>query len=197
MLTIVDAETGGVLDKHPTISLAAITVDDKFNEIGYFDAKIKFNEAECDIEALKINNYNRDEWARDAQAENAVCMQFAKWLEDYKCIQMISKKTGRPYAVARLAGHNAAAFDGPRLKRMFAEHKLFLPAHPIVLDTLQLAQWRLFKMGRQLESYKLTALCELCGIPTEGAHGALADCRMTAALIKVLLHGNIPAAVKS
>ena len=189
MLIIFDTETGGLQPQHPTIQLAAISVDDQFNELGYFEKKIAFREDACDPEALALNSYSRDAW-KGASSEQDVVAAFAAFLNQYKSVQCISKRTGNPYMVARLAGHNAASFDGPRLKALFEKYKTFLPAHPIVLDTLQLALWRFMKAGKTPASYKLADLCQACGIPSEGAHDALADCRMTLELMRVLLNGR-------
>ncbi len=58
-----DTETGGVLPSHPTIQLAAIAVEDgTWNEAAGFERKIKFNEADADPEALKINHYEPEVW---------------------------------------------------------------------------------------------------------------------------------------
>jgi DNA polymerase III epsilon subunit-like protein len=189
MIVFFDLETGGVTNAHPNIQLAAIAVDSAFNELGSFESKIAFNEADADPEALKINHYDPALWA-NAPSEPVVMAKFAKFMEPFKTIQMVSKRTGNPYSVCRLAGHNAATFDGPRLKAAFARLSAFLPAHPIVLDTLQLALWRYQKLNKQVDSFKLGSLCELLEIPVDNAHDALADVRMTIAVTKKLLHGR-------
>lgn len=184
-----DLETGGVMPYQPNIQIAAIAVDENYNELASFESKIAFDEKQADPEALKMNHYDPAAWA-DAPSLDAVVYKFSAFIEPFKSIEMISKRTGRPYQVARLCGHNAASFDGPRLKDMFAKTKAFLPAHPIVMDTMQLALWRYEKLGVKVESFKLGSLCELLGIPVVDAHDALGDVRLTIQVTKRLLYGK-------
>ena len=101
-------------------------------------------------------------------------------------VEKISKR-GSPYYVAKLAGHNAASFDGPRLRRMFDEAGVFCPAELHVRDTLQLALWWHEKRSLTLKSLRLTELCAAFQIPTDGAHDALTDVRLCAALVRKLM----------
>lgn len=180
-----DFETAGVEPHFPDIQLAAVAVDAAWVELEAFQMKIQFDEAKADPEALKINHYDPEVWAKEAQPEALVVARFAQFLNRHKSIEMISK-AGRPYSVARLAGHNAATFDGPRLKAMFQRHAQFLAAHPQVLDTLQNAMWYAYYTGTKFKSLKLSALCEHFGIPFPDAHDALADCRASMAVAKML-----------
>lgn len=177
-----DLETGGLLPSHPNIQLAAIAVDDASGEeLSGFERKLKFDESSADPEALKINGYTRDAWA-DSVSVGLAMAQFVKWSEPYRCIQMVSKRTNKPYSVGKLAGHNVSTFDLPRLRQMFGES--FFPFSHHCKDTLQRALWY-FDENPQVErpeSLKLSVLCEFFGINTDGAHDALADVRMSAAL---------------
>lgn len=191
-LVFFDLETGGLLPKHPNIQLAAIAVSDDFEELDSMERKIRFNVEDCDPEALKSNCYARlgpEAWA-SAVSEITACFDLSQFLNGHKCVQMISKRTQKPYSVARLAGHNVATFDNPRLKEAFERAQMFLPAHPIVLDTIQLALWRYQRLGRKVDSFKLGSLCELLEIPVLDAHDALADVRMTVRVAKKLLLGK-------
>jgi DNA polymerase III epsilon subunit-like protein len=182
-LVFFDMETAGLLERHPTIQIAAIATDD-FEEVGSFEAKIKFDVSLADPEALKLNSYDPQVWDDEAIPEIAAVAKFYLFLQRHAETEMTSKRTGRPYKVTRVAGHNAATFDGPRLKSMFERNNQFLPAHPQVLDTLQLALWKT-KAG--FKSYKLADLCAHFGIETAGAHDALADVRMCAKLARQLM----------
>ena len=179
-----DFETGGVKDEHPNIQLAAVVVDEYWKELATFEMKIKFDEAKADPEALKMNHYDAAVWAREAKAAPYVFGSFDSFLAGHKSIPMVSK-AGKPYSVARLAGHVAATFDMPRLKRFYADR--FLPAHPLVLDTLQLAMWFFLRKAKQPENYKLTTILAHLGIPIPDAHDALADVRGAIALAKAIM----------
>lgn len=182
-----DAETGGVLPSHPTIQLAAIAVEDgTWKEVAGFERKIQFKPSQCDIEALKINHYNIEDW-KDAVPQPECIRQFSKFCEPYRSIEMMSKRTNKPYSVGKLAGHNAVAFDLPRLRGMFGEN--FFPFSYHVKDTLQRALW-FFDEHPELTrpaSLKLSVLCEYFGIMTAGAHDALADVRMSAAIARAFM----------
>lgn len=183
-----DFETGGIEPIKPEIQLAAIAVNDQFVEVDSFESKIAFNVLDADPEALKMNHYNTEAWV-NAPTADSVSVKFAKFAERYKSVEMVSKRTGRPYNVARLAGHNAATFDAPRLRKMFDRSGQFAPFHPIPLDTLQLALWKLQFIGKKPANFQLSTLCEYFGINTDGAHDALTDVRLSAALTKALV-GN-------
>jgi len=181
-----DLETGGLLATSPDIQLAAVAVDDQWNELGTFEKKIQFDESQADPEALKLNHYDPEVWKRDGVAEIIAVASFSRFLESYKSIELISKRTGRPYSVARLAGHNAAAFDGPRIQAMFSRHGQFLGAHPQVMCSLQRALWYARETGTNFKSLKLSELCKHFGIELQDAHDALADVRGSIAIAKAM-----------
>ncbi len=185
-LVFFDFETGGIEPSKPEIQLAGLAVDSEFKEIDHFESKIAFDESLADPEALKINHYTPEAW-KDAPTSRDVVRRFADFADKYKSVEMISKRTGRPYNVARLAGHNAATFDAPRLRRMFEAVGCFAPFHPIPLDTLQLALWKLQFMEKKPKNFQLSTLCEFFGISCDGAHDALADVRLSAALTKAIV----------
>jgi DNA polymerase III epsilon subunit-like protein len=188
MITVFfDFETGGIRDDQPNIQLGAIAVDEHFRELAAFEEKIQFDEAAADPQALAINHYRRDRWTA-AKPPAEVARLFAQWLRPFCCAEKISK-LGKPYAVARLAGHNAAVFDGPRLRRMFSEAQLFCPAELHVRDTLQRALWHFDERGIELASFRLTELSKHFGIPTNGAHDALEDVRLSIAIARAMRNG--------
>jgi DNA polymerase III epsilon subunit-like protein len=179
-----DFETGGVHDHQPNIQLAAIAVDSEFHELASFEEKIQFNEAAADPQALQINHYDRAKWTA-AKPPAEVARLFAQWLRPFSCVEKISK-AGKPYSVARLAGHNAAVFDGPRLRRMFQEAQLFCPVELHVRDTLQRALWFSDERGIEPKSFRLAELCKHFGIPGDGAHDALEDVRLAIAIAQAM-----------
>lgn len=180
-----DTETGGVLPKHPTIQLAAVAVDDETHaEVDSFECKIAFNEFEADPEALRINHYKAADW-QHAPSERVCAEHFAMFVRPYSSVQMISKRTQKPYNVAKLAGYNALTFDLPRLRELFAD--MFFPCAYIVRDVLQRALFYFDEHnGPKPENMKLSTVCAFFGIEIEGAHNALADARMAVALMKRL-----------
>jgi DNA polymerase III alpha subunit (gram-positive type) len=183
-----DLETGGTNDTHPDIQLAAVAIDEaSWAQISSFEAKIAFDPATADPAALALNHYTPEGWV-GAESLVLVCARFASFLERFRSIEMISKR-GHPYSVAKLVGHNAASFDGPRLRRMFERCELFLPADPRVRCTCQRAMWWCDERGIVPKDFKLSTLCQQFGIPVETSHDALADVRLTVALSKALAIG--------
>lgn len=185
MIVFFDLETGGVEDHHPNIQIAAIAVDRKWNELSSFEQKISFDEAAADPEALRINSYEPELW-RTARPEGVVMQEFCRWLEGFRSVEKVSARTGRPYRVARLAGHNVARFDHPRLLTACQKNDLFLPACFYVLDTFQLAAWYFDGLDEWPENLRLGTLCGHFGIQTAELHDAMADVRANIELAKVL-----------
>lgn len=181
MITVYfDTETGGVEPKHPTIQLAAIAVEDG-REVSAFEQNIAFDEADCDPAALAMNHYDRALWTETAVSSAVTAARFAKWLRPYQTVTLTSKRTGNPYTVARLAGYNALTFDLPRLKALFGAS--FFPCEYLVRDVLQRVVFYFDETGKaRPENFKLSTVAAHFGIPTDGAHGALADARMSAAV---------------
>jgi DNA polymerase III epsilon subunit-like protein len=176
-----DLETGGVEPHHPVIQIAAIAVDHAGAEVASFEAKVAFDESAADAEALRLNHYTAEAWA-SAKPPARVVEDFANWLRPYCSVSLISKRTGRPYTVARLAGYNAVAFDFPRLKAMFGDR--FLPCEYLVRDVLQrvLFYFDDSPQAKRPENFKLSTVCAFFGISIDGAHDALVDVRLTAKL---------------
>lgn len=189
-----DLETGGLAEAAPIIQLAAVAVDETtWTELDHFETKIQFDEAAAEPDALKLNHYEPKVWQEKAVPLRTALQGFAAFLEPHRSLEMVSKRTGRPYRVAKLVGHNAATFDGPRLKRAYQESAIFLPADPRVRCTVQAALWWFDSQGVALASYKLTDLCAFFSLPvSDDAHDALADVRMTVALAKRLRSPEMP-----
>lgn len=176
-----DYETGGIEPHHPNISLAAVAMRDGI-EIDSLHFRIQFDESLAQPEALAINHYDKALWEAEAISEQVATKRFADFLSRYKSLTLTSARTGRPYNVARLAGYNSASFDGPRANAMFDRHGMFPPFRRPTLDVLQLVLQHFDANGISLVNNKLSTVAEFFGIPTDNAHDALADCRMTAAI---------------
>ena len=180
MITVYfDTETGGIEPHHPTIQLAAVAMDGAI-ELGSFEQKIAFDEAKADPAALAMNHYDRQAWV-DAKSPAVTASRFAAWLRPFSVIPKTSK-AGNTYHVARLAGYNAATFDAPRLREMFGAQ--FLPAEYPVRDVLQRVVFHFDEapIGARPINMKLGTVCAFFEIDTTGAHDALTDARLCAAL---------------
>lgn len=181
-LVIMDFETGGVEPRHPNIQLAAIAVDDDWNELASFNRKIKFDSAACDPRALEINHYTVEAW-KDAESSDDVFADFAEFLKQHASVEMKSRGTGRPYNVARISAFNAP-FDKDRLWAM--ADGSFVPAHPQAMCIMQLAMWEQRAGRLKSPSMKLVDVAATLGVSVDGAHDALADVRMAGTVAKVL-----------
>lgn len=186
-----DTETAGVEDDHATIQIAAVAERD-WHELEVYEAKIQFDVAKADAEALKVNHYDEATWAREAKAEALVVHELGAFFNRHREITKISKRTGRPYSVARLGGHNVASFDAPRLVAMFQRYGLFLAAACFEpLDTMHLARWHALRLALPPANLQLPTLCAHFGIANPDAHDALADVRSCIAIARAVLEdGN-------
>lgn len=177
-----DFETGGVEPTHPNIQLAAVAMYGS-KELEAFEAKIAFEEAAADPEALRLNGYTREAWS-GARNEASVLRDFSDFLRHHATVPMVSK-AGKPYRLARLAGHNVASFDCPRLVAAFKRYDLFLPGTAFQpLDTYQRALWWVHEQEPEKppHNFKLATLCDYFQIDASGAHDALVDVRLCARL---------------
>ena len=182
-----DLETGGIEPDSPVIQIAAIAIR-QGRELGVFERKILFNEWQADRKALEVNSYDPDQWARQACNEAQAVAEFARFLRQHADIEKVGR-SGKAYRVARLGGHNALAFDLPRIRELYERHGEFFPGDSFaVLDTLHLATWALATNGdRSPTSLKLTVIAEHFGIPHSGAHDALHDVRINIQVAEKLL----------
>ena len=182
-IVVFDFETGGVKPEQPNIQLAAIAVDDEWNEIGTFERKIEFNPDDCDPDALKLNHYSAETWDNAAPV-CTVFDDFCDFLNKHKTVEMTSKRTGKPYKVARLAAYNAT-FDKDRLWAM--ANGQFVPAHPQALCIMQLAMWAVVGARLKVDNLKLGTVAAALDIEPLKAHDALSDVRTAAAVARKLL----------
>lgn len=180
-----DFETSGLQANNPPIQLAAIVIrDEDWEEVNSFEAKLQFKESDADPAALAMNHYDAAVWQEKAISQALCVARFTEWAKSYLSIQMVSARTGKPYMVGKLAGHNALTFDLPRLRQMYGTG--FFPYSYHVKDTLQRALWYFDEHPevKRPENLKLGTLCATMGICIDGAHDALADVRMSAALAR-------------
>jgi DNA polymerase III epsilon subunit-like protein len=182
-----DTETGGLLHKHPTIQLAAIAVGTDWRELETFESKIAFDVKTADPEVLAMNHYDAEAW-KGAPSEREVVTRFSAFLGRHRSISLVSKRTGNPYTVARVAGHNIAGFDLDRVGAMFKRHDQFFPVDfRSALDTRYGAAWYFERQEKQPENFRLTGIAEFFGMPFDGAHEALFDVRLSIEVAKRLL----------
>ena len=174
-----DLETGGLEPKHPIIQIAAVAVGRGWRELGTFQRKLQFAEHQCQREALEHNCYDAATWEREAVPTLQAVAEFGSFLNNHQTVEMVSKRTGKPYKVARLAGYNCESFDKPRIMELFRQSGQFLPADPRMLDVFQLAMWSFTFDGKVLPDFKLGTVARHLGVDASGAHEALADVRMT------------------
>jgi DNA polymerase III epsilon subunit-like protein len=196
-LVFFDLETGGTkwwphrlnvatVPMNPIIQIAAIAVDEPtFEEIEVFERKIRFDPSHAELEALAMNSYNAETWEKEAVSDHQARRSFDSFLRRHASIEKVSR-TGDPYQIASLAGHNAAAFDLPFLRAWYEQVGWFLPAAFQVLDTMILARLYSEITFTHFQNYKLQTLCESLGV-SPGSHDALVDVRATVAIARQML----------
>lgn len=187
-IVFVDLETGGVEPRHPDIEIAAIAVDPTLRlEIATFHARIRFDEAKADPEALAMNGYDRALW-KDAEDPESVFAAFNRFCGRFACVERLSRRK-EPYYLARLAGHNVQSFDLPRLGA-WADRCGEFPSWDryFALDTMQRALWHVAQGAPQPANWKLPTLTA-AWLPGEtfDHHQALEDVRACIALARLYL----------
>lgn len=186
-VVVIDFETGGTDPAvHPITQAAALAVDwSTLEVIESLEIKIKFDEATCTERALEVNHYDREVWEREGVHWMEARDKIRALMVRHRHVEMLSKRTGRPYKVAQLVGHNADDFDVKFLRALFADD--FCPTTMWALDTLQMVRWEFAtdpSLGKP-ENFKLDTLCQHLGIEVDGqAHDALADVKSTLGLIR-------------
>lgn len=184
-LVILDLETAGPELHHPVIQWAAVAVDENFREIDTCEEKLQFSIADADPKALEMNCYSADAWQFAEKPDDGWYMLSA-FLKKHATVEKISQRTGKAYKVAKICGHNLAGFDFPRIEAAFKSFGMFIPVDYNVLDTLHLWRW-LNQLGVGPATGRLTEIANYYGLSVIGAHDALADCRLVAAVLPRLL----------
>jgi len=186
---IFDLETGGPdAKRHPIIQLAAIAINETFDVLEAFEAKLRFDPTKANASSLRKSSYHPGIWANEAGEPRRVAVDFAAFLRRHATTSALSSK-GAAYHVAQLVAHNAA-FDSPFLSNWYEQVGLFLPAYRQVLCTLQLAMWRFAVSGEKPPAnFQLATLCAHFGVPFHAAkaHEALGDAAATVQLLTAIL----------
>lgn len=194
-----DLETGGLDPKvHPITQIAAVAIDlDTGKELDFFEIKIEFDPDTADPAAMELTSYDAEVWAREALAPMIAANHFAAFCKRFADVEMVSKRSGAPYRVAQLAGHNADKFDAPFIQEFYRRLGIFLPAGYRVLCTMQLAAWHFHAVtgGAAPADYKLQTLCQYFGEQPELAHDALADVRSTICVYKAIKNQQLAASI--
>ncbi len=188
-LVFVDLETGGLdQSRHPITQIAAIAVDADLKEIDTFEAKVDFDVTKADPEALKISSYDPAVWKSQSLPASQVIATLSRFLKRYADLRMVSHRTGNEYFVAQLVGYNAATFDGPFLQAFYKTHNAFMPAAFRVMCVMQRLLWHFneHEADSPPDDFKLGTVCRHFGVGLTDAHDALADCRATVDLCRVL-----------
>lgn len=183
-----DLETGG-LDplRHPIIQIALVAVDGAWREIEALELKIHFDRATCEASALEVNRWDPEVWKREAVSSPSALAAVTSFFRRHATVTKTARASGRPFLVARVAGHNAERFDCPFLVEWFKQARQFCPAAAFEpLDTVSLARWA--SLGRQdaPKDHKLGTVAAWLGVGLTDAHDALADIRATVEVAKVL-----------
>lgn len=187
-IVFLDTETGGLdSTKDQIIQVACIATDfDSLESIEEFEVKIQLIEGRYSQEALFVNSYNPEVWAKEAKTSAAARQLFNSFLRKHATLEMLSKR-GSKYHVAEIAGQNVG-FDVDFLRAWFKETDDFFPAafgDGGRFDTMHLARALNFARGYNFENYKLETLARTLGVSTEAqTHDALDDVRLTIAVAK-------------
>lgn len=188
----IDLETGGTdCVAHGITQIAAIATkgvppnDDLCGEP--FERKVQLRDGMWTQEALDTQGYTEERWA-DAIPIGQALHQLAFWCKAFTHVRE-SKRTGKPYRVANMAGHNVE-FDGDFIRAECDRLNLWMPLTNWTggrLDTLQLAKWFSFYSGIPTDSYKLEDLCAQYKLPEFESHDALGDIMATWRLAQAIL----------
>ena len=169
-IVFVDVETGGLDPRnYPLIQVAAVAVNEDFQELETIEVKLRFEESAADRKALAINGYSREVWDREAVMAYDARDRVGDFLARHSTASTVGTR-------ARLAGHNVA-FDIGFLDMLWSG--LPRPWHRHALCTVSLALWHYAgrPAAERPPSYSLQALVSHLGIQQARAHEALSDAR--------------------
>jgi DNA polymerase III epsilon subunit-like protein len=163
-----DTETTGLNpDQNDILDIAIVRVmPDGTEEV--FEAKVQMDRPEnAHPKALEVNGYTPEKWAGARTAAEVFGEIHERGLLR-DCI---------------LAGQNVG-FDAAFINATFKRLGIKARVDYHLFDTVTLALEHLLPYLEN--SVSLVPVCVALGIPTEGAHGAMADCRMAMAVHRVL-----------
>lgn len=187
-----DVESGGIELSQPIIQVAFVATGPmpKFEVLEELEVKIQFDPAKCDPEALHVNSYDPEVWAREAVPLSTAVALMADFLERHSSREMTSQK-GNTYYIAKGAGHNIASFDIPRIRAAFDAEGTFFPLSYQCLDTLHFFVALHWLRGKDLKSYSMDNLAKLFQIEA-GGHDALSDVHANIELMRLYLTQGAP-----
>lgn len=166
-----DCETGGLEpDWHEMLTIAGIIeIDKKVVDEFYFKIRPNFPKR-LEPSALKVNGLTYTE-----------VMDFEYSGSIYHELKRKFIKYGLRNDRLIVAGHNVASFDRKFLDKFFEYHNCktlhyWLSYHS--LDTMSVAAWLKYVGKLDIDSLKLTSLCQYFNIELK-AHDALEDIRAT------------------
>ena len=188
-LVFFDLETTGLdAKRHAILQVAAVAVDESFNDLETFEAKIHFDERRANRNSLRKNHYKRGIWAKIALDPETAAKKFAEFLRRHASVAMLGSD-GEPYHLAQLVAHNAQ-FDAEFLQAWYERLYMYLPARYQVFCTLQRALWYFQEHTEEAPppDFKLATLCNHLRVPFQAAnaHDALGDVTATVALYRAL-----------
>ena len=189
----IDLETGGVDETvHQITQIGAIATagPPEFKELSVFERKVELSDGHWTKEALDVQAYDMKTWGEEAIPITTAIRDLIEWVGPFTHSR-VSKRTGRPYRVAHMGGHNVE-FDGRFLRATSGRLKTWLPLTNWTggqFDTLTAAKWWFMMKGEFPETFKLEALCEMFGIKLK-AHDALADVEATVKLARIFAGGK-------
>lgn len=187
-LVFVDLETaGGEPRRNPIIQVAAIAVDSRLHIESQLEIKLQFDRRQATLASLRKAHYQARVWREEAIPPQEAAWRLADFLRAHAARQLSGRRNASR-SVELVAHH--AVFDAPFLQTWFRRQRVFLPAHPQWLCTLQRARWY-FAERPELPlpaSFRLAALCQYFEIPFHAAdaHHALGDARAMLALYRRL-----------
>lgn len=186
-----DLETSGLdPERHEIIQIAAIAATlPGFETLEEFECKVRFDHLRAEPGALEANNYDRDVWQREAIEPLEAAERFDAVMRRHSTMQRTSKRTGKPFATCRMAGHNASTFDIRFLRQFYKLHgNGWCQCDVFVYDTLQLAGWWAASQANPPANLQLGTLCEHLGVELgDNAHDALHDVRAAIEVARVLV----------
>lgn len=183
-----DLETGGTdPDKDEIIQVAAVAfkIDgDSWQRTADLERKLIFDVGAADPQALLVNSYNEEVWAKEAVTQLKGLTDFDDFARPYKDVVRTSKRTGKTFTCLRTGGHNILKFDDAFVRNWYFRNKRFCPFdYQEVFDTLQLAKWQIrFGTEKDPADYTLGQLCDFYKVPLQDSHDAFNDVLATARL---------------
>lgn len=187
-LVFVDLETaGGDPRRNPIIQVAAIAVDSGHRVEAELEIKLQFDRRQATHVSLRKAHYQARIWREEAIPPQEAAWRLACFLREHAARQTSGRRSASRFV--ELVAHYAA-FDAPFLQSWFRRQRVYLPAHPQWLCTLQRARWY-FAERPELPtptSFRLATLCQYFEIPFHAAdaHHALGDARAMLALYRRL-----------